>query len=224
MSVAEPGRQAIPEQEEISWRIAFTVSWAGLRRRILRSLITMLGIVLAIAFLTYMLVIDNVTESLKAVSGNDALTVLLQKAGVDTFAAGKTDSMMLLLIGLSLLTCLVGIVNSMLMSITERVREIGTMKCLGAMDSFIVKAYFIESSLQGVFGTLCGNAIGLVVALVILLASYGRHVPAHFPGLKILTSLGVSFLIGALISIVASIAPAYMAARKQPVDAMRVDE
>jgi ABC-type antimicrobial peptide transport system permease subunit len=215
--------EAIPEQEEISWRIAFVVSWAGLRRRVLRSLITMLGIILAIAFLTYMLVMESVTESLKAVN-NDTLNVLLQKAGVDVFTVGKTDTMMFLLIGLSLLTCLVGIVNSMLMSITERIKEIGTMKCLGALDSFIVKAYFIESSLQGVFGTICGIVIGMGVALSVLLYSYGRYVPAHFPGWEVAKSVGISFLVGALISIVASIAPAYWAARKEPVDAMRVEE
>ena len=213
----------VPQQEPVPWSIAFAVSWAGLRRRLLRSIITMAGIVLAIAFLSYMLVSDAVTAALIEAAGSDALSLLLQKAGVDVLATGP-DMMMFLLIGLSLLTCLVGIVNSMLMSVTERIREIGTMKCLGALDSFIVKTYFIESTLQGALGALCGLLIGGLVALAVLALSYGRHVPAHFPALRVLASLGIAFLTGLFISMAASLAPAYWAARRQPVDAMRVEE
>jgi ABC-type antimicrobial peptide transport system permease subunit len=215
--------QAIPEQERIPWSIALAVSWAGLRRRVLRSLITMLGIVLGIAFLTHMFVTGALTDALIAVN-DDALNVLLQKAGVDVLAAGKTDSMMILLIGLSLFTCLVGIINSMLMSVSERIREIGTMKCLGAVDGFIVRAYFIESTLQGVAGTVAGIVIGLIVAVSVSLVSYGRYVWLCFPVLGVLKSIGIAFVTGALISIVASIAPAYWAAKKEPVDAMRIEE
>ena len=51
----------------------------------------------------------------------------------------------------------VGIINAMLMSVTERIREIGTMKCLGALDAFILKIYFIEAALQGLIGTAMGT-------------------------------------------------------------------
>jgi len=102
---------AIPEQGPISWRIAAVVSWAGMKRRLLRAMITMAGVILAIAFLTYMLVTNCITKALVAINDN-ALNVLLQKAGVDIFSAGKTDQMMILLISLSLFTCLVGIINS----------------------------------------------------------------------------------------------------------------
>ena len=158
------GTDAIPEQSRVSWRVAFAVSWGSLRRRFLRSLVTMAGVVLAIAFLTYMQVTNNVTRALVA-ADEDALNLLLQKAGVDIYAAGGTDRMAVLLITLSLLACLVGVTNSMLMSVTERIREIGTLKCLGALDSFIVKTYLIESSLQGVLGTLVGIGTGVGVGV-----------------------------------------------------------
>lgn len=214
---------AVPEQTPVPWAVAFSVSWGSLRRRLLRSLLTMTGVVLAIAFLTYMQVSNDITQAL--VSANDKeLNVLLQKAGVDIFAAGATDRMMLLLIILSLLACLVGIMNSMLMSVSERIKEIGTLKCLGALDSFIVKTYLIESSLQGVFGTVLGITAGIIVALAASFATYKHYVAAHFPGAEALQSLCVSLIIGTLLSIAASIAPAYAAARKQPVDAMRIEE
>jgi len=183
----------------------------------------MFGVILAIAFLAYMLVTDSVVQALVAVN-DDQLNVLLQKTGVDVFAADATDQMTLLLIGLSLLTCLVGIINSMLMSVAERVKEIGTLKCLGARDSFIVKSYLIESSVQGVIGAAVGMCVGCLVAVAIAGVNYRGYVLSHFPGMPILKALVISFLVGSALAIVASIWPAYMAARKQPVDALRVEE
>lgn len=219
----EENKAIIPEQKQVSWLVTVQVSWAGIKRRFFRSLITMSGVVLAIAFLTYMQMQNVIVKGL--IKANDqVLNVLLQKAGVDIYAGDSSDRMMLLLIILSLLACLVGIVNSMLMSVTERIKEIGTLKCLGALDGFIIRSYFIESSLQGVAGTALGCIIGLIVALSAALSNYGRYV---FPNLAYggaCLALLVSFLVGTMLSIVAAILPAYMAAKKQPVDAMRVEE
>lgn len=223
LSVSRP--QTIPNQVDVPWSVVLTVSWGSLRRRILRSIITMAGVILAIAFLAYMMAHDAL---IKAFIGahDDALNLLLQKAHVDIYADTGTDSMTLLLIGLSLLTCLVGIVNAMLMSVTERIKEIGTLKCLGAQDAFIVQTYFVESSLQGVLGTLLGIMIGLLVLFVTALSSYGAHVfsEMHAAGAGILKAIFLAFVIGSIMSVCASIAPAYWASKKQPVDAMRVEE
>jgi ABC-type antimicrobial peptide transport system permease subunit len=196
---------------------------AGLRRRFSRAMITMVGVVLAIAFLCYMLVGEAVTRSLIAV-GDDELNILLQKAGVDIFAGAKVDQMTILLIGLTLLTSLVGIVNAMLMAVTERVREIGTLKCLGATDQFIVRTYFIESTIQGVCGAILGLLLGLVVAVSVGLRNYGVFTLRAFPVLGVLGAMAISLAVGALLSVIAAIVPAYMAARKQPVEALRVEE
>jgi ABC-type antimicrobial peptide transport system permease subunit len=131
---------------------------------------------------------------------------------------------MILLITLSLLTCLVGIINAMLMSVTERIKEIGTMKCLGARDEFILKTYFIEAVLQGVLGTAIGMALGLLIAVVVARQTYHGYVSMYMPARAVAGVLLVSILVGSLISILAAIAPARWAARKQPVDAMRVEE
>lgn len=222
-NITQNSQNTIPEQKHVSWFVTLQVSWAGIRRRFFRSLVTMSGVVLAIAFLTYMQVMNNIVKGL-ILANDKMLNVLLQKAGVDIYAGDSSDRMMMLLIILSLLACLVGIVNSMLMSVTERIKEIGTLKCLGALDGFIIRSYFIESSLQGVAGTLLGCFIGLVVSIVAALSNYGKYV---FPNLQwggVLLSLLTAFLVGTVLSIVAAILPAYMAAKKQPVDAMRVEE
>jgi len=213
----------IPEQRHVTWAVTLQVSWAGIKRRFFRSLITMSGVVLAIAFLTYMQVMNDIVKSL--ILANDVvLNAMLQKAGVDIYAADSSDRMMILLIILSLMACLVGIINSMLMSVTERIKEIGTLKCLGALDGFIIRSYFIESSLQGVAGTVLGCILGLIVALAAATSNYHGYVMKCFPWLSAAGSLVISLLIGTLLSVVAAILPAYLAAKKQPVDAMRVEE
>ncbi|MBQ2336434.1 MAG: FtsX-like permease family protein [Victivallales bacterium] len=214
--------EKIPEQKHVSWGVTFNVSWAGIRRRFFRSLVTMSGVVLAIAFLTYMQIMNKIVNAL--IDAHDpVLDAILQAAGVEIHESGSNDSILLLII-LSLLACFVGIVNSMLMSVTERIKEIGTLKCLGALDGFIVRSYFIESSVQGVAGTCLGCLLGMVVSITVAFMSYKTHVAAHFPWLGLFEALGISLLTGTLLSISAAILPAYMAAKKQPVDAMRVEE
>ena len=182
----------------------------------------MSGVVLAIAFLTYMQIMNKIVNAL--IDAHDpVLDAILQAAGVEIHESGSNDSILLLII-LSLLACFVGIVNSMLMSVTERIKEIGTLKCLGALDGFIVRSYFIESSVQGVAGTCLGCLLGMVVSITVAFMSYKMHVATHFPWLGLFEALGISLLTGTLLSISAAILPAYMAAKKQPVDAMRVEE
>jgi hypothetical protein len=213
----------ISEQASVPWSVVFSVSIGNLRRRIFRSAVAMVGVILAIAFLCHMLVSHEITQALIAARDND-LNKLLQNAGVDPFGKAGADTRMIILIGLSLLTCLVGITNAMLMSVTERVKEIGTLKCLGALDSFIVKTFFVESLMQGVLGTLLGIICGLLVGFSVAFASFGGHAFSLCPWLRVAGVALAAFLIGSVISMLASIAPAYWAARKQPVEALRVEE
>jgi putative ABC transport system permease protein len=213
----------VPEQQSVPWSTAIQTGIAGIRRRLGRTVVTMLGVVLAIALLSYMLVTNNLTASM--VSLNDqALNALLQKSGVDILQTARHDPMTTMLIVLSLATCLVGIVNSMLMSVSERLKEIGTLKCLGATDAFIVRIYFVESMFVGVIGTACGMVGGLAVSLCVLGWVYGGYVLKCFPVAHVFGSLAVSFVVGVLISVLAAIAPAIWAARQAPVSAMRIEE
>ena len=151
----------MPNQDVISWPIAFSVSMAGIKRRFSRAMITMAGVVLAIAFLCYMMVNQALVASLISVQ-NPELNILLQKNGVNIYGSGEMDQMTIMLLCLTLITSLVGILNAMLMAVTERVKEIGTLKCLGATDQFIVRAYFIESTVQGMESS---QSIGVLLQL-----------------------------------------------------------
>src|SRR6185437_9456808 len=98
------------------------------------------------------------------------LEATMRENGIATdaskIAADKVQTRWML--GLALLVAFVGILNAMLMSVTERFREIGTMKCLGALDTFIVKLFLIESLFQGVVGTTLGVIVGLGLSLLSL--------------------------------------------------------
>ena len=128
------------------------------------------------------------------------------------------------LISLALLVCFVGIVNAMLMSVTERFREIGTMKCLGALDSFIVKLFLLESVFQGALGTVLGIVLGLLLAMIRSWWLYGGPVFTYMPWFGLLLCIVLAQAIGTLLSMLAAVFPARAAARMQPVDALRAEQ
>jgi len=136
----------------------------------------------------------------------------------------KISPTVLWLIIISLMVCGVGITNAMLMSVTERFREIGTMKCLGALDSFIVKLFLLESTFQGVAGTCFGVAIGFAMMILSSLWSFGSATRHYFPGGQVLAIIVYALLIGSGLSILSAVFPALRAARMAPVEAMRVEE
>ncbi len=147
-----------------------------------------------------------------------------EAVGMDREEQRESEARDYWLIGLALLVSLVGIINAMLMSVTERFREIGTMKCLGALDTFIVKLFLIESSFQGFFGTVLGVLLGLLLSFAKLYYQYGWDVLGFMPGaelgLRVLCALGI----GTLLAVIGALYPAIVAARMEPVVAMRVDQ
>jgi hypothetical protein len=127
------------------------------------------------------------------------------------------------LIGLALLVAFVGILNAMLMSVTERFREIGTMKCLGALDSFIIKLFLIESLFQGCVGTVVGVLLGLGLSMASMSSNYGLYAWKNVPWLSLAGAMLMSLFVGVLLTVAGAVYPAWQAARMQPIDAMRVE-
>lgn len=124
---------------------------------------------------------------------------------------------------LSFLVCVVGITNAMLMSITERFREIATLKCLGATDSFILIQIVLEAMIQGVIGGLIGLLLGFIVALCSSLFQVGGRIFASFDWGMIGFAALFSLLAGVLLSVLSSLYPSAKAARMAPMEAMRVE-
>jgi putative ABC transport system permease protein len=117
----------------------------------------------------------------------------------------------------------VGIVNSMMMAVTERFLEIATMKCLGAMDSFIVRAFLIESSTVGMAGSVLGVIMGLIIVVVQSSSRFGNAFWQSVPVGGLLLAVLFSLICGIFLTIFGALLPAFKAARMHPIDAMRLE-
>jgi putative ABC transport system permease protein len=126
------------------------------------------------------------------------------------------------IIVISLLVTVIGIANAMLMSVTERFREIGTMKCLGALSAFIRQVFFIEASLLGFTGSLIGCVGGALFAAGVFSLSYGPELVLSSLSLPVLLLQGLFCVVaGVALAIVAAIYPASVASRMVPAVALR---
>jgi hypothetical protein len=160
-------------------------------------------------------------------------TILYQErlASLEAVLKGKNENKsgsllsgrQLFLLSVSFLVCMVGITNAMLMAITERFREIATMKCLGAKDSFILAQFMMEAGLQGMVGGILGSLIGLFMALLKGSFLFGSYFWSYLPLSGFMSSSLIAFLAGIFLSVLASIYPSWSASRMAPMEAMRVE-
>ncbi len=123
---------------------------------------------------------------------------------------------------ISLLVTVIGISNAMLMSVTERFREIGTMKCLGSLSSFIRQIFILESSLMGLVGGLAGAVAGVLFSLVVYTFTYGFGLVFAALNLPMILLFGlISVFAGVVLSIIAALYPAWYASGMVPATALR---
>lgn len=171
-------------------KLAWHQALASIRVRFTRHLVTTLGIGLGIAFFA-------------------SVSLASAQPARDAFEVQRLQW----LVTTSILMCLVGVTNSMLISVTERYREIGTIKCLGASNVFIVQVFVLEALVLGFIGSLVGAGLGILVMF--------PFVPV-IPSLVARTLL-VGTLLGLGMTVLAAILPAIQAARMPAAAALRVD-
>ncbi len=119
--------------------------------------------------------------------------------------------------GLGLLVGGVGVMNIMLMSVTQRTREIGVRKAVGARRRDIVWQFLLEAALLTTIGGILGVTIAGLIGLI--LAWFVPNLPAAPPAWAVCSGLGVSTAVGLLFGLW----PAVKAARLDPVDALRYE-
>ncbi|AFL84423.1 ABC-type antimicrobial peptide transport system, permease component [Belliella baltica DSM 15883] len=118
--------------------------------------------------------------------------------------------------GISLLVGGIGIMNIMLASVMERIKEIGLRLSLGAKKSDIVNQFLFESIMISVSGGLIGVILGVVLAYLV-------SVFGDFPTVVSFTSIVLSFGVAATVGLIFGIAPAQKAASQDPITSLRYE-
>jgi hypothetical protein len=221
MSATLAERAGIHRLPSPPWSKAFEMSKNSIMIRLGRSVITASGIFLGVAFLSTVLTNSAVLTS-KTVRSLPQMT-----GGPDPSMAVRN----VWLVTVALIVATVGVVNSMLMAVTERYKEIGTMKCLGALDSFIVRLFLVESGMLGILGSIAGAMVGYGGSALISAAKYGWKVfgglgPAITLGgnpIPLLPAVLVAVVLGGILSVLAAIYPAWRAAKMPAAAALRME-
>ncbi|MFZ9993735.1 MAG: ABC transporter permease, partial [Steroidobacteraceae bacterium] len=122
------------------------------------------------------------------------------------------------IVGISLLVGGIGIMNIMLVSVTERTREIGILKALGARRRDILVQFLLEAALLSLLGGLIGIVLGLLAGMGIA-SLIPNFPPAHVPLWVMAAAAGFSAIVG----VIFGIAPASKAAALDPIEALRYE-
>lgn len=123
---------------------------------------------------------------------------------------------------ISLLVTIIGITNAMLMSVTERFREIGTMKCLGALSSFVTQMFVLEASIMGLVGGIIGALGGALFAIVVYSSTYSAAMVFGSMPFSAVSICGLGAVVaGIVLSVIAALYPARVAAAMVPATALR---
>ncbi|EMA45280.1 ABC transporter permease [Halococcus saccharolyticus] len=117
---------------------------------------------------------------------------------------------------IALIVGAIGIANIMLVSVTERTREIGIMKAVGARNRDVMGLFLAEATVLGGAGAIVGLPLGLAVA-------YGATAYAEVAFTPAYVWFAIAVGVGVLVGVVAGLYPAWRAARVDPIDALRYE-
>jgi putative ABC transport system permease protein len=168
-------------------------------------------------------VIDDVTAALRGQRGlrpseESSFAVITQDKLFETWGklTGIFFLVMIVLSGIGLIVGGVGVVAIMMISVTERTREIGVRKALGATRGVILWQFLIEAATLTAIGAVIGLVFGWLAAVAIRSFS---PIDASIPPLAVVAALGASAVTGILFGLL----PASRAARLDPVEALRYE-
>eukprot|EP00752_Nemacystus_decipiens_P014499 g12908.t1 len=129
--------------------------------------------------------------------------------------------MMIVIASLSLIVGGIGIMNIMLASVTERIREIGVRRAMGATRKHIIAQFIVETTTLSVIGGVLGVVFGLGLAGVAAILS--TYFPSIEKPIPVMWSMVVGFVAAVVVGLLAGLYPAMRAAWQDPIVALRHD-
>jgi len=95
------------------------------------------------------------------------------------------------------------------------------MKCLGALNKFVVELFLLESLAHGIFGSIMGSIIGLITMTLVYMVQYGGLIIRVFPLGTVFRYVLFTTLLGTFLAVIGALYPAYVSARMEPAEAIR---
>ncbi len=141
---------------------------------------------------------------------------LLDQAADLQQLSNSTNIMLIAIASISLLVGGIGVMNIMLVSVTERTREIGLKKALGARRKQILGQFLTEAAVLSLLGGLLGIIVGIILARVI---SYVMQIPVAISVPAIVIAIVFSTLVGVIFGLL----PSVRASKLNPIDALRYE-
>ncbi len=123
--------------------------------------------------------------------------------------------------GISLLVAAVSIFNVMMMSVSERTREIGILRSIGTQRDEILKMFVYEACILGIVGAGIGAGLSLAIGYVVVLGMVGTAEYFFAPGSIVYVLMAM--LVGAGICVVTGVYPAWRASNLDPIEALRAE-
>ncbi len=160
--------------------------------------------------------VETIADSINSQLTGIRAVAVKQVAAAEMGMMARVNRFMLALAGISLAVGLFGVVNTMMASVNERIKDIGIMRAVGASRSQIIKIFVYEAVivgiLGGIFGYVAGTLLAYLVGPLIFEGTAIAYIPQYFP---------LSLALATIISVVAAIYPAFQATRIKVADSFR---
>lgn len=166
--------------------------------------------------------VDAVEEEIKKLYGNDigVTTVKAILKTIEQFTGGITSFLLSIAI-ISLVVGAVGIITTLYTSVVERIREIGTLKAIGAQSSNILTMFVLEALIIGMLGATLGLLGGIGGGYALSQATPRNEGDPPLIPLFFITDMVTVWFISVALSVIAGLLPAWKASKVSPIEALR---